>query len=101
MNYKKPNLFYYRLAQFVSWFVARICFQRKVLRNEIRDAKGPFVVLANHQAAYDFVNLIGLCKRPMHFVISNNVLFNRTECAQPDMKHKLSIAYALIFQPLK
>ena len=72
MNYKKPNLFYYRLAQFVSWFVARICFQRKVLRNEIRDAKGPFVVLANHQAAYDFVNLIGLCKRPMHFVVSNS-----------------------------
>ena len=72
MKYKKPNLFCYRLAQLVSWFVARICFQRKVLRNEIRHAKGPFVVLANHQAAYDFVNLIGLCKRPMHFVISNS-----------------------------
>lgn len=38
MNYQKPNLFYYKLAQ----------------------------------AAYDFVNLIGACKRPMSFVISNS-----------------------------
>lgn len=72
MHYKKPNLFFYRLAQLVSNIVARVIFKRKLLRNEIKHAKGPFLVIANHQAAYDFVNLIGTCKRRMTFVISNS-----------------------------
>lgn len=71
-NYQRPNLFYYRLAQAASHIVATCIFKRKILRNEIKDAKGPFVVIANHQAAYDFVNLIGTCRRPMSFVISNS-----------------------------
>ncbi|MBR3974208.1 MAG: 1-acyl-sn-glycerol-3-phosphate acyltransferase [Oscillospiraceae bacterium] len=72
MNYQRPSLPYYRLAQAVSKVVATCVFQTKILRNEIRDAKGPFIVIANHQAAYDFVSLIGACKRPMSFVISNS-----------------------------
>ena len=72
VNYQKPNLLCYRLAQAVGQIVAAFIFKRKILRNEIRTAKGPFVVIANHQAAYDFVNLIGICKRPMSFVISNS-----------------------------
>lgn len=43
-----------------------------MLRNEIKDQNGPFVVIANHQCAYDFVNLICACKRPMSFVISKS-----------------------------
>lgn len=72
MQYKKPNLIVYRLAQFLSWVLAWAVFRRRVLRNEIRDAKGPFVVIANHQCKLDFVNLIGLCPRPMTFVISKS-----------------------------
>lgn len=72
MHYTKPNILYYRVAQVASWFVARFIFHRKILRNEIKGKKGPFVVIANHQAALDFVNLIGLRSRPMSFVISNS-----------------------------
>lgn len=72
MHYKKPNLFCYRLAQAVSNIVARLVFKRKILRNEIKDVKGPYLVIANHQAAYDFVNLMGVTKRTMSFVISNS-----------------------------
>lgn len=64
MQYKKPNLIVYRLAQFLSWVLAWVVFRRRVLRNEIRNAKGPFVVIANHQCKLDFVNLIGLCPAP-------------------------------------
>lgn len=71
MAYKKPNLFCYRIAQAASWLVATFVFRRQILRNEIRGKKGPFVVIANHQAALDFVNLMGLSRRPMSFVISN------------------------------
>ena len=71
MHYKKPNLFCYRIAQMVSWIVATLIFRRKILRNELKGKKGPYVVIANHQAALDFVNLIGAVRRPMSFVISN------------------------------
>ncbi len=68
--YRKPSLLHYRIAQLISWLVAALVFRRKILRNEIKNAKGPFVVIANHQAALDFVNLIGASWRPMSFVIS-------------------------------
>lgn len=72
MRYNKPNVIYYRIAQVVSWFVAFFIFKRKILRNEIKGVQGPFVVIANHQAVLDFVNLIGMTHRPMTFVISNS-----------------------------
>jgi DNA-directed RNA polymerase subunit RPC12/RpoP len=72
MKYKKPNVICYRLAQLVSWIVATFVFGRKYIRNEIRGKKGAFVVIANHEAALDFVNLIGATTRPMSFVISKS-----------------------------
>lgn len=72
MRYTKPNVIYYRIAQIASWFVAFFIFKRKILRNEIKGIHGPYVVIANHQAALDFVNLIGMTYRPMTFVISNS-----------------------------
>lgn len=72
MRYKKPNIFCYRLAQAASLLVAKTVFKRKILRNEIKGKKGPFVVIANHQAAYDFVNIMSATSRPMSFVISNS-----------------------------
>lgn len=71
-SYVKPNLLTYRAAQFVSGCVSTLVFHRKMLRNEIKHIKGPFVVIANHQCAYDFVNLIGATDRPMSFVLSNS-----------------------------
>lgn len=72
MNYRKPNILCYRIAQAVSWLMASFVFKRTILRNEIKGKQGPFVVIANHEAALDFVNLIGAAKRPMSFVISNS-----------------------------
>lgn len=72
MSYVKPSRFHYGVAQAASWLVSTFVFRRKVLRNEIKGVKGPFVVVANHQAMLDFVNVIGLSARPMSFVISNS-----------------------------
>ena len=68
----KINRFVYRLATAVTGTFSRVFFKCKYFRNEIRGKKGPFVVIANHQAAYDFVNLIRATKKPMHFVISES-----------------------------
>lgn len=72
MYYDKPNKLLYRITQLVANAAAKLVYRRKYLRNEIKKAKGPFVVIANHQSMLDFVNLIGATRRPMHFVISNS-----------------------------
>ena len=72
MHYKKPNIICYRITQIASWFVAAFIFKRKIIRNEIKGKKGPFVVLANHEAKLDFINIIGISRRPMTFVISKS-----------------------------
>lgn len=72
MRYKRPNRIFYRFAQFVAWIFSTFIFRRRLLRNELKNRKGPFVVIANHQAALDFVNLIGSIGHPLSFVISNS-----------------------------
>ena len=72
MKYQKPNLFIYRTAQAVSRLAATLVFRLKMGRNDIKDKEGPFLVIANHQCALDFVNLIGATKRPMTFVLSKS-----------------------------
>ena len=72
MGENNQNIFCYRIAQIVSGFVTRFVFKRKIICNEIKNIKGPFVVIANHQAAFDFVNLIGITRTPLTFVISNS-----------------------------
>ena len=72
MNYKKPNIFFYRLMQGLAWFIARFVFHQRFIRNEIKGKKGPFVIIANHQAKLDFTTLIGATSRPMSIVVSNS-----------------------------
>ena len=72
MRYCKPNRVVYRIAQAVSWLAAKLVFRRKVGRNDIKNKEGAFVVIANHQCALDFVNLIGMTRRPMSFVLSKS-----------------------------
>ena len=73
---EKRSPFIYSIWKFLASILAMVVFRRKFLRNEIKNIKGPFVVIANHQAALDFINLIGATKEPMSFVISNS--FYRT-----------------------
>lgn len=70
--YTRPNIALYRMAQGVSLVVSKLIFGRRFVRNELKNAEGPLVVIANHEAALDFVNIIGATKRPMSFVISNS-----------------------------
>lgn len=72
MNYIKPNIFCYRLTQMLAWFVSTFIFKRKILRNELKGVKGPFVLIGNHQAKLDFANMIGITHRPMSIVVSNS-----------------------------
>ncbi len=72
MDAKKPDMAMYKLTQFLSGIVANVVFRRKFIRNEIKDKKGPFVIIANHEAALDFTTLIGATNEPQTFVVSDS-----------------------------
>lgn len=72
MKYRKPDWLVYQAAQAAAWLLSRFVYGCHVVRNELRGKKGAFVLIANHQSALDFVNLIGLTRRRMSFVISNS-----------------------------
>lgn len=55
-----------------SWFYSKRVFKCHTLRNEIKGKKGPFVIIANHAAQLDFVNLVNATKRRMRFVVSES-----------------------------
>ena len=69
-KYKKPNAFYYFIFRFISKMIAKFKFNLKVINNEVKDVKGSYVILANHESAIDFINLASVLKRRSHFVIS-------------------------------
>lgn len=72
MQYRKPNLFVYRFTQAISWVASKLLFRLKIGRNDIKNKKGAFLVIGNHQCALDFVNLITATSRPMTFVFSKS-----------------------------
>lgn len=72
MKHQKPNKLLYALIWGIAYLAAVLIFRRKFIRNELRDQAGPYVVIANHQAALDFVNLMGATKKPLNFVISQS-----------------------------
>ena len=71
-NKKRPSRFHYAIARLVCRPFSAFLFKRKFYRNELRGKKGPYVVVANHQTALDFVNLIDATDVPLSFVISHS-----------------------------
>ncbi len=67
-----PSKLAYAVARAGSAVVAKFLFKRKFMRNELKNAKGPAIVLANHQTALDFTNLIGAARERMNFVVSSS-----------------------------
>lgn len=69
---KKISMFWYRFAQLSTKIMVSMWFKRKFIRNEVKGKKGPFVIIANHQAALDFANLMGVTREHVSFIISNS-----------------------------
>lgn len=72
----KYNPFVYAVLRLCTTYLSRKRFGAKYLRNELRGKKGPIVIIANHQAAYDFVNVYSATRSRISMVASNS--FYRT-----------------------
>lgn len=70
-NYNKPNPIVYGIFSFASKILSFLKFNLKIEKNEAKGVKGGYVVIANHESALDFVNVVKALNRRAHFVISN------------------------------
>lgn len=75
MKYQRANLLPYRALQTLSMAVSAFLFRARVRRNELKGKKGPYLVIANHECMLDFVNLIGLTRARMAFVVSRSMFY--------------------------
>lgn len=71
-NLHKPNPVIYALMKLCCGWVSRVRFGAKFLRNELRGKRGPIVVIANHEAALDFVNMVRATSKKINIVASNS-----------------------------
>ena len=69
---KKPSVMWYRIARVIARVMSAVWFKRRIIKNELKGQKRPYVIIANHQAALDFANLMGVTRHHIHFVISNS-----------------------------
>ena len=69
---KKPNLIIYGIFRIISLIISKFVFNLQIIRNQIKNKKGAFVVIANHESSIDFINLCACNRNRMHFVISNS-----------------------------
>lgn len=67
----KQSALCYSVFKTASTVFSKFKFRPEILRNEIKDKEGPFVIISNHAAALDFVNLISATNQRLNFVISN------------------------------
>ena len=82
-KYKKPNLIVYSIYRLICKVIAKYVFNTKIIRNEIENLDGPYVVLANHESKIDFINLAITTPKRMHLVTSNS--FYQTLSVRPLM----------------
>lgn len=71
-SYKKPNLFISWLVHILCKFISKFYFNLKVENNELKNKKGGYIIIANHESIIDFMTLFGTQKTRMHCVISNS-----------------------------
>lgn len=70
IEYKKPKTFHYGWFKFLCKFVSKFIFKLKITKNELKNKKGPYLVIANHESQIDFINLYAAIPTKAHFILS-------------------------------
>ena len=70
-NYKKPNTIIYSFGRLCAKIYTKFVLNLKVEKNETKNAKGAYVLLANHEASIDFMSLLATLKGKVIYVVSN------------------------------
>lgn len=69
---RKPNPFIYGFVKVATWFMSTFIYNVKIIKNETKGVKEPFVVIQNHEAKIDFYSSYNTVDRVFHCVMSNS-----------------------------
>ncbi len=75
-KYKKPNFLLYFVARCLS-FYKNLHIHNRFIRNELKNANGPAVILSNHTSAYDQYIACCACRRRVTLVLSDALYYTR------------------------
>ena len=81
---RTPNPFFYAILKVGSWFMSTFFFKLKVIKNEAKRAKGPYVIIQNHESYIDFYPTFKALNKTSHIVMSNS--FYQTSSIRSAMK---------------
>ncbi len=70
-TYSKPNAITYGIAKAVAFIYNSFLIKNTYIRNELKGAKGPAVVLGTHMSKYDQFLVGGATKKKITFMISD------------------------------
>ena len=79
--YRKPNPFIFFTLQTLSKLICRVYFRMKVVRNELNGSSGRRVLIANHEAAMDFLTTYAVVPSNTHAVTSRAIMHTLPICS--------------------
>lgn len=78
--YRKPNPIIFAVLQFLSRVICRVYFRMKVVRNELKGSSGRRVIIANHEAAMDFLASYAVVPSNTHAITSRSIMHSMPLC---------------------
>lgn len=75
-NYSKPNALTYKVGKAVAYIYNSFLIKNKYVRNELKHAKGPAVVLGTHMSKYDQFLTSCATKRRITFMIGDAIYYS-------------------------
>lgn len=69
---KSPSTLMYGIFRIISKLISKFVFNLKITKNDIKNIKGPYIIIANHESFIDFINLVCCSKEKMTFVVSSS-----------------------------
>lgn len=72
--YKKPNPLVYGALRLISRALCKFYFRMRVVRNELKGSSGRRILIANHEAAMDFLTAYAVAPAKTHAVTSRSIM---------------------------
>ena len=79
--YRKPNPFVFHTLQFLSKVICKVYFRMKIVRNDLKGSSGRRVIIANHEAAMDFLTTYAVVPSNTHAITSRAIMHTLPICS--------------------
>lgn len=75
VKYHKPAFLVYYTKWLIYVIFAKIVLKAKVVRNDLKNVKGPYIIMSNHTSDFDQLCISLLTKQRLTFVIADSIYY--------------------------